>query len=277
MNESGFQDEVTRDDLSSKIKSSLNSVFHTILNGMNIRLWQALIILLLEFIQSLYFLFFIANDFNWKFDSIESSIRLIAQISLVWPYLAEKSRGIYHVIFHICGAYLILTLLIFILFMIIKVKKKSLIHTTILWGLGISLFLTQTVLYLPLMSINKYNLLAMYLMLVNCSEGHSLIIPNYDCWTVSHYVHVSLGMLYLLVLLIIEIPVVGIYFEDNCSSLNIYKKISSAADVLVMIFKFLLTISLILFSSVFFTLICIAWVKDYYYLLFYDHICILMV
>lgn len=90
----------------------------------------------------------------------------------------------------------------------------------------------------------------MYLMSVSCSDGESVVIPGYKCWTASHYVHTCLGILYLLVLFVIEIPAVGIYFEDNCTSPNVLKKISATADILVMIFKALLTVSLILFNSV---------------------------
>eukprot|EP00826_Nyctotherus_ovalis_P008994 TRINITY_DN12343_c0_g1_i2.p1 TRINITY_DN12343_c0_g1~~TRINITY_DN12343_c0_g1_i2.p1 ORF type:complete len:155 (-),score=35.90 TRINITY_DN12343_c0_g1_i2:152-616(-) len=136
----------------SRIKSSLNSMFHAMLYEVNVALWQAILMLILEYTQSLYFLFYRSNSFSWEFDSVESAIRLVSKIALVWPYLAEKSPAIYHVVFHICGAVLILTLSIFIFFIVIKVKKKSLLRATVLWILGIFICLLQTVLYMPLMS-----------------------------------------------------------------------------------------------------------------------------
>lgn len=150
MNDTDPHDESS--SVVGRIKSSLNSMFHTMLCEVNVSLWQAMLMLVLEYLQSLYFLFYRSDSFAWEFDSVEATVRLVSKIALVWPYLAEKSSAIYHAVFHICGAVLILTLSIFIFFIVAKVKKKSLLRATTLWVLGVFICLLQTVLYMPLMS-----------------------------------------------------------------------------------------------------------------------------
>ena len=236
-------------DLTGKLKSSLNSIFHTILNDLHISLWQAVLIMLIEYVQSLYFIFYRSNDFSWDFDSPESVIRLVSKITLVWPYAAENSTSILFMIYHLCGALVVGTFAVFIILIVVTIKRKSLILVTILWFIGIIITLLQTVLFLPLISNFIYNL-ALYLLLISCTDGTSIIIPNYECWTAEHYIHVSFGAFYLFILLALVLPSVGIYFENYSGSDNVLKKISSTADMVDILFKILMTLSLIIFHDV---------------------------
>ena len=147
------KDENFFQDILSTIRSSLNTMFNTILNELSISFWQAILIIILEYVQSLYFIFCSPSKFDWSFDTMESGIRVLSKITLIWPYFAENNTTVLFMIFHLCGAFLICILACFIFFISVKVKKKSLIRITVIWIIAILLLLIQTILYLPLASI----------------------------------------------------------------------------------------------------------------------------
>jgi hypothetical protein len=80
------------------------------------------------------------------------AITFIIKILLVWPYLAEQSETLYFVFFYIAGFLVCLSFSLLIVLIVIRLKRKSLITTTVLHLLGVFLHLLQTVLYLPLIS-----------------------------------------------------------------------------------------------------------------------------
>ncbi len=256
--------DTLRDGLTARIKSSLNSMFHIILNSLSFPFWQAAVMLTLEFIQSLYFVFYPPAHFEWNFTDAEDGVVFLIKVSLIWPYLGEKSTAIYFFVYYLAGFLLVVALGLLIMFLLVKGKKKSLIRTTVLRILGMFISLLQTVLYLPLLSmvlpfgarIKKtiIIIIAMYALMTSCSEGKNVVITDYTCWNTEHYVHTAFGLTFLGVLLILVVPTTGIFFENNCSSLNSFKKVSATSDVMWISFKVLLTISLILFNTVFFGL-----------------------
>jgi len=141
------------DGITDRMKSSLNSIFHLMLNSLTFPTWQVVVILTLEFIQSLYFLFYEPAAFEWNFPDAESAMEFLIKISLIWPYLAEKSVAIYFAFFYLSGFLLSLCLCLLIAFALIKGKKKSLIRLTLLHLLGIFIHLLQSLLFMPLLSI----------------------------------------------------------------------------------------------------------------------------
>ena len=76
------------------------------------------------------------------------------------------------------------------------------------------------------------------------------MLEDYECWTTMHYIHLSFGVLFLLLLLLLTIPTIAIYYENNCSSTNALRKISSTADVIVKLFQIMMTFSITLFNGV---------------------------
>lgn len=82
------------------------------------------------------------------------------------------------------------------------------------------------------------------------TDGKNVVITDYTCWTTEHYIHTTFGITFMVILMVITVPTTAIYFENNCSSTNAYKKVSSTADLMSAIFKAIMTIALILFNSV---------------------------
>lgn len=78
----------------------------------------------------------------------------------------------------------------------------------------------------------------------------NVVIPNYKCWTTEHLLHVGFSLLFILLMIAIAIPTSAFFYENNCSSLNAFKKVSSSSDILNMLIKAILTASLILFGKV---------------------------
>ena len=90
----------------------------------------------------------------------------------------------------------------------------------------------------------------MYALIMSCKDGKSAVVSDYECWGVEHYVHVAFGATFFVTLLSVTIPTSAIFFENNCSSSNSFRKISSLADVLELAFRAILAICLVIFNTV---------------------------
>jgi hypothetical protein len=77
-----------------------------------------------------------------------------------------------------------------------------------------------------------------------------MINKDLICWTGDHYLHMSFGVLFVLLLLAIVYPTTALFYEDTCTASSAYRKISSDAELSEITFKLLLTVSALLFNYV---------------------------
>jgi len=140
-----------------KLKSSLNVSFYIISKGVSFAVWQAAVVLTIQFLQNLYFVFyphagFTSFDFEWNPEEAKSAVLFIVKATLIWPYLAENSTDIYFIFFYFCGAVLAFILTVFLVLFITKGKKKSFLHIALIHIIGFILLFLQTLFYLPILS-----------------------------------------------------------------------------------------------------------------------------
>lgn len=249
MNSSNDASEGFMSEFAEKLKSNLNVFFHIILKGFSFSVWQAAVVLTLQFLQNLYFIFYPPSDFQWDPESAESGVEFVVKASLVWPYLGETSKEVYFVFFYFCGVALVFVLAAFVVLLAVKGKKKSFLRVALLNVVGFVLLFLQTVFYLPILSKCTASV-AMYILFLSCEDGHSVALDNYQCWTTSHYIHLSFGVVFLVLLLVLTVPTTGVYYENNCSSADALRRVSSTADVILKVFQIVMTLTVMLFKGV---------------------------
>eukprot|EP00826_Nyctotherus_ovalis_P032091 TRINITY_DN25914_c0_g1_i2.p2 TRINITY_DN25914_c0_g1~~TRINITY_DN25914_c0_g1_i2.p2 ORF type:complete len:109 (-),score=23.98 TRINITY_DN25914_c0_g1_i2:494-820(-) len=90
----------------------------------------------------------------------------------------------------------------------------------------------------------------MYILFLSCEDDYNVALDYYQCWTTSHYIHLSFGVIFLLLLLVLTVPTTGIYYENNCSSTNALRRVSSTGDVILKVFQIVMTLFVMLFKGV---------------------------
>jgi len=238
--------------LTEKLKKTLFSTFHNIIQLFNFPFWQASLICTIEFIQSLFFIFYSPVFFNlfyyqkskfpWNYQAVEDIFKILTKASLIWPYLAEQSFTLYLIFFYtICGL-IFITLVSMLILQFVKLKKKSFIRSSLIKIIGLFMLLFQTILYIPTIT--------QFILLGSCNENYEHVsIIDLKCWTSNFNIHFSLGIIFLVIFVAMVFPATLLFYEDTCNSANAFAKITSDADIKNMIFKLAITLCALIFKN----------------------------
>lgn len=81
--------------------------------------------------------------------------------------------------------------------------------------------------------------------MLRCTNGKMTIYPDTECWTGAHIIHASFAIVISIIFIMISTVVSLTYFESRSTSNDLAAKVTSRADVFIVIMK---TILLYIFS-----------------------------
>jgi hypothetical protein len=176
-------------------------------------------------------------NFPWKSDSVLNYVQTFLEFFHVSTWYGRLDITAFLVIFYLCLAVVVLVILdVFYVSYSFSQKKFAFVWPMQALRTVCSLFVT--VLFLPFLET--------FTTMLRCdSNGQMTLFPDVTCWQGTHIIHACFAIIVSIIFILIAIVVSLTYFESRSTSNDLAAKVTSRADVFIVVMK---TILLYVFS-----------------------------
>ena len=178
--------------------------------------------------------------FPWKSESVLNYVQTFLEFFHVSTWYGRLDITAFLVIFYICLSIVVLVILD-VFYVSYSFSQKKFAFVWPMQALRTVCGLFVTVLFLPFLGkVMNFILLETFTTMLRCEDGALTLFPDVKCWEGAHIIHACFAIIVSIIFILIAFVVSLTYYESRSTSNDLAAKVTSRADVFIVIMKTIL-------------------------------------